>query len=262
MDYDTTTVATSSLDLYPGNPRRGDIDAIKESLEVNGQYRPLVVSRRTMQVLAGNYTLTAARELGWTEIAVVLLDVDDGQARRIVLVDNKTGDLAENDSAALLELLDSLEGLDATGYDERAVDELLDELQPPPLDEEEIPSPPSELASPSSRPAWERCAPARGTAPPSSLLEASLSRRLAGRRHMGPSAYLLTDQRVRLMTLDSSRHFGGWQRRPQRPRRQLTCERLCLELAVGPDSSPGGATDRIPPAAPCPTGSAPAGGTL
>ena len=141
---ETTTVATSSLDLYPGNPRRGDVDAIKKSLEVNGQYRPLVVSRRTRQVLAGNHTLTAARELGWTEIAVVLLDVDDEQARRIVLVDNRTADLAENDSAALLGLLDSLDGLDGTGYDERAIDELLDELEPPPLEEDDVPPPPAE----------------------------------------------------------------------------------------------------------------------
>jgi ParB-like nuclease domain len=50
-------VPTADLRPYPGNPRRGDLEAIKDSLERNGQYRPIVVNRRTMEVLAGNHTL-------------------------------------------------------------------------------------------------------------------------------------------------------------------------------------------------------------
>src|SRR5947208_3504678 len=53
---------------YPGNPRRGNIDAIKQSLERNGQYAPLIVNRRTMEVLVGSHRLFAARELGWRAI--------------------------------------------------------------------------------------------------------------------------------------------------------------------------------------------------
>ena len=43
-----------------GNPRRGDIDVIAESLERNGQFRPIVVNKATGEILAGNHTYAAA----------------------------------------------------------------------------------------------------------------------------------------------------------------------------------------------------------
>src|SRR5436190_1764615 len=98
-------VKLSGLRPYDRNPRRGDVQAIKESLLENGQYRPIVVNRPTMEVLAGNHTLRAARELGWREIAVTYVDVDPERARRIVLADNRTNDLAGYDAAKLVELL-------------------------------------------------------------------------------------------------------------------------------------------------------------
>src|SRR5262249_21972971 len=60
---DELRVPIDSVRGYARNPRRGDLAAIKRSLEVNGQYRPIVVNRRTGEVLAGNHTWLAAREL-------------------------------------------------------------------------------------------------------------------------------------------------------------------------------------------------------
>jgi ParB/Sulfiredoxin domain len=65
----TTTPTTEYVPIddlvpFPGNPRRGNVAAIKQSLEENGQYRPIVVRRQTREVLAGNHTLQAAKELG------------------------------------------------------------------------------------------------------------------------------------------------------------------------------------------------------
>jgi ParB-like nuclease family protein len=96
-DLQIEAVAVAALRPYPGNPRRGSVEAIKASLRAHGQYRPIVVNRPTMQVLAGNHTLEAAKQLGWKEIAATFVDVDDEQARRIVLVDNRTNDLADYD---------------------------------------------------------------------------------------------------------------------------------------------------------------------
>ena len=128
---------------YGRNPRRGDTRAIRESLERNGQYRPIVVNRRTMEVLAGNHTLAAALELGWTELAATFVDVDDEQAQRIVLVDNRSNDLAGYDSGLLAELLEELPDLDGTGYDLASLDALLEELGRPTFaDEDELPAPP------------------------------------------------------------------------------------------------------------------------
>jgi ParB-like chromosome segregation protein Spo0J len=141
-DIDSLKVAIADLRPYPGNPRRGDLGAIRASLERNGQYRPIVVNRRRMEVLAGNHTLRAATELGWSEIAATFVDVDDDQAQRIVLADNRTNDLAGYDSEALVDLLEQLPDLDGSGYDGAALDALLDEIgrapaladdDPPPL---------------------------------------------------------------------------------------------------------------------------------
>jgi ParB-like chromosome segregation protein Spo0J len=54
----------------------------------------VIVQTSTNFVLCGNHTLMAARSLEWTEIDAVFADVDDEQARKLVLVDNQTGDLA------------------------------------------------------------------------------------------------------------------------------------------------------------------------
>jgi ParB/Sulfiredoxin domain len=140
----TEYIPTDSLRPHPDNPRRGNVAAICESLERNGQYRPLVVNRQTMEVLCGNHTLRAARELGWEKIAVTFVDVDSEQAKRILLVDTRTNDRATYDLEALLEVLQGLDDLGGTGYDDRYVRELVDELSPAPLAEDEPPPLPAE----------------------------------------------------------------------------------------------------------------------
>jgi DNA modification methylase len=122
------TVPVTDLRPYGRNPRRGDVAAIRRSLEAHGQYRPLVVNRRTGEVLAGNHTLAAALELGWSDVAVTYVDVDDDQAARIVLVDNRTNDLATYDDQTLAELLTTLPNLEATGYGMADLDRLLNRL--------------------------------------------------------------------------------------------------------------------------------------
>lgn len=130
------TVAIDELQPYPRNPRRGDLDLLKASLEAHGQYRPVVVNRRTMQVLAGNHTLAAARALGWRKLAATFVDVDDDEAARIVLVDNRSNDFAVYDDDDLAALLSSLPDLDATGWDDADLDELLRELSDDDADDE------------------------------------------------------------------------------------------------------------------------------
>jgi ParB-like chromosome segregation protein Spo0J len=77
------TVAISELTPYPRNPRRGDLETIKHSLRCHGAYRPLVVNRRTKEVLAGNHLLLAMRELGYEKAPVWFVDVDEETAARI-----------------------------------------------------------------------------------------------------------------------------------------------------------------------------------
>lgn len=125
---DALRVPVDGLEHYPGNARRGDVDLIVSSLRRLGQYRPVVVNSRTHQVLAGNHTLRAARELGWSEIAATFVDVDDDTAARINLVDNRANDRGDYDEALLAEQLRALDDLDATGYDPHDLDEMLSRL--------------------------------------------------------------------------------------------------------------------------------------
>jgi hypothetical protein len=124
-------VPVDDLVAYFRNPRTGDVDAIAESLRVNGQYKAIVVNRgthtgRPNEILAGNHTWAAAKQLGWEQIAATWVDVQDEDAARIVVVDNRTSDLAGYDSELLADILEELPDLDGTGYDQGALDKLLD----------------------------------------------------------------------------------------------------------------------------------------
>jgi hypothetical protein len=122
---DILQVSLSDLTPYAKNPRKGNIDLIAESLQAYGQYKPITVNKRTNEILAGNHTFAAARKLGWEDIAVNFVDVDESTAAKIVAIDNKTSDMGTYDTETLLELLDELPDLRATGYTQDDVDSLL-----------------------------------------------------------------------------------------------------------------------------------------
>lgn len=121
-------VPLAELKPYPGNARRGDVDMIAASLEAHGQYKPIVVNARDMVILAGNHTLQAAEKIGWDKVRAFFVDVDDAEAARINLVDNRTNDVAGYDTDALIAQLQALPDLEATGYDQEALNVLLGEV--------------------------------------------------------------------------------------------------------------------------------------
>lgn len=123
---DIVRVSMDTLIPHPRNPRRGDIDAVAESLQVNKQYRPLVVQQSTNYIIAGNHTFLAAKKIGWREIDVTMIDVDEQHAFRIMLADNKTADRGTYDIAALADILAELPDANVgTGYDESEIDRIL-----------------------------------------------------------------------------------------------------------------------------------------
>ncbi len=122
---ETVLFDVSKLKGYDKNPRKGNVKAIAESLKTNSQYRPIVVQKSSMKILAGNHTWKAAKELGWKKIAVVFVDVNDEEAKRIVLADNRTNDLADYDNEVLAELLKDLGTSTGTGYSEDDMNAIL-----------------------------------------------------------------------------------------------------------------------------------------
>lgn len=146
------TAPVKSLRPYYKNPRQGNVEAIAQSLDVNGQYRPIIVNRgtktqRANEVLAGNHTLAAAKHLGWAEIGVVWVDLDEDEATRVVLADNRTADLGTYDDQMLTELLTAAPSLAGTGYDSDDLLRLLGETFEEPTykaDVDEVPPTPEE----------------------------------------------------------------------------------------------------------------------
>jgi len=121
---DVETVAVNEIKVHPLNPREGDIGSIIESLTHMGQYRPIVVNKRTTYIVSGNHTYQAAVQLGWEKIAVHWIDVDDIEEIKILIVDNRTSDLATYDQQELNKLLTST-GLKGTGFSSEEVAEIL-----------------------------------------------------------------------------------------------------------------------------------------
>ena len=124
-------VPVTKLHPHPDNPRQGDVGAIVTSIQQNGWYGTLVAQTSTGRVLAGNHRLQAAAQIGMTEVPVYWVDVDDVTARKILLADNRTNDLATYDDDLLSLLLTDLASTDdllGTGYDGDDLDDLLGDL--------------------------------------------------------------------------------------------------------------------------------------
>lgn len=121
-DLQGLAVEVGTLAPLPGNPRKGDIDAVMRSYVQFGQRKPIVARRQDRTVIAGNHQLAAATALGWSHIAVVWTDDDDATAKAFALADNRTADLGTYDDDLLAALLAEVQAagdealLAATGY--------------------------------------------------------------------------------------------------------------------------------------------------
>jgi ParB-like chromosome segregation protein Spo0J len=134
-------VPIADLEPFPGNPRRGDVDAVVESLRRFGQQRPVLVNGG--RIIAGHHVVLAAGQEGWTHVAALAGDfATDEEARAYLIADNGTHDRGDYDwrqlRAQLEELAKTDSGLAGTGYAEedlRWIDRQIAELdkaaQPP-----------------------------------------------------------------------------------------------------------------------------------
>jgi ParB-like chromosome segregation protein Spo0J len=123
-------VDVSTLRPYPGNPRRGDVVRIAESLTRFGQVRPIVVDAEG-KIVAGNHTFLAARELGWNRVAAVKVDMSDEDALAYLVADNRLSDVAVWDDSELRSILERLRdagALTGTGYTPEEAEDYFHEL--------------------------------------------------------------------------------------------------------------------------------------
>ena len=109
MDF--IEIAPSKLVHDPENPRKHGEDnlvAIRSSILSYGQVEPLVVQRSTKMVIAGNARLRVLKDLGYKTVKVVMLDVDDTEARKLSIALNRSGELAEWNEDVLAKHLEEL----------------------------------------------------------------------------------------------------------------------------------------------------------
>ncbi|MGW8602994.1 hypothetical protein ACWGLB_29095 [Streptomyces sp. NPDC055893] len=157
----TVAIPLDQLTPFPGNAKRGNVEAIVESLRRNGQYRSLVVrevENGPLIVLAGNHTMQAFAAHGAGDCGIKVkagrgmqpcgicgnapdwdnaprcevVHCDEDTARRINIVDNRAADLGTYDFEALADLLGGLDDLEGTGYTPRDVEDITALLTAPP----------------------------------------------------------------------------------------------------------------------------------
>lgn len=132
-------VPIASLEPFPGNPRRGDVDAIRASLRRFGQVLPVLVDPalaadgRT-RIVARHHLTLAAIEEGWTHVAALAHEfASEDEARAFMVADNRVHDLGPGyDFELLLAQLDAIHstvGLDGTGFGEGSFAEINAEIE-------------------------------------------------------------------------------------------------------------------------------------
>lgn len=117
-------VPIESVHQHGQNPNNGDVEALIESIQINGFNTVITVDRQTNQIVAGNHRWQALHALGATHVPVVYVDrIDSKSDIRYLLADNEIGRLAKMDPTGRFELLRDLHdnteiGLAGVGVDE------------------------------------------------------------------------------------------------------------------------------------------------
>lgn len=115
---------------FEGNYNNGDLEQIIQSIQVNGFTTVITADAKTRQIVSGNHRWQALHALGATHAPVVFVDfASEEEAKRILVADNRTGQLARPDDAMLLEILQELKssdmGLEGTGFDDQSFNDLM-----------------------------------------------------------------------------------------------------------------------------------------
>lgn len=136
-DMTTHYIPIGDINLLPLNPNTGGSEAaLEDSINENGQYRPVILQKSTMTCIAGNHTVELLRAMGATEVACHLFDIDDSEAAKIALADNRIPKLANIDLSVERQLLEQIQDWRGTGFSEedytalmKAEASVLDEIQ-------------------------------------------------------------------------------------------------------------------------------------
>jgi len=92
------------LKPYENNPRnitKTAIDAVAKSIAEN-DFNSVIVVDKNLEIIAGHTRVLAAKSLGYKELPVMVSNIDELQAKKLRLLDNRLTELTEWDSEKLL----------------------------------------------------------------------------------------------------------------------------------------------------------------
>ena len=126
-------VKIADLLEWPANPKDHSgqhVGQIKASIDAFGWLAPLVVNRRTKQLVAGHGRRLAAIERGDELVPVRFVDLSDSDAELAALADNRLNELSGYDDRKLAEILrrhsgEDRERLALTGFEDRDIAAIL-----------------------------------------------------------------------------------------------------------------------------------------
>lgn len=122
----------NKLKPAPYNPRvkltedDREFQSLKEGITKYGFVQPVVWNKRTGFVVGGHQRLEVAKALGYTEVPVHEVDLDDADEKKLNLALNKVSGKWNEEALGLLlaDLKAGEEDLDVTGFDEIEIEEL------------------------------------------------------------------------------------------------------------------------------------------
>jgi len=125
-------VPVDSVEPHEQNPNEGDVDAIVESIQVNGFHGVIVAQKSTRKIIVGNHRWYALKQIGVVQAPVMFVDKNDEESVRVMLADNQTSARSRRNSDDLSALLSALQDTElkllGTGYSEADHLQLLGDL--------------------------------------------------------------------------------------------------------------------------------------
>ena len=129
---------------WSDNPRHNQsaIQSVADSIKRFGFASPIIAREADKMIIAGHTRLAAAKSLGLDRVPVRYLDLDPADAKMLALADNKIGEIADWDEAALEKIIDELslsaDDMADLGWSTSELDDLF-ELEARSLDGDVVP---------------------------------------------------------------------------------------------------------------------------
>lgn len=105
MTNEMITVSIEALIPYWRNPRKNElaVSKVKASIQEFGYQTPIIVDKE-MTIIAGHTRYRALKELGYTEIPVIVAEMTAKKAKEFRIIDNRTSEYASWSNELALEL--------------------------------------------------------------------------------------------------------------------------------------------------------------